>query len=145
NVRMLASCSEVNSLRKIAMNLQKADRQNGVDRLTASSGLQGRAAHRADCFALGSAAAARRSRCGTTVYLGSFADWTPAWKTPKRVQAEPARSAAPLSAAAARLRPPNRAPPVAPATDRISPARTNRPALPFRYGSATRPARCSIH
>src|SRR5690606_3356110 len=35
---MLASCSRVNSLRKIAMNLQKADRLNGADRLTASTG-----------------------------------------------------------------------------------------------------------
>ena len=44
------------------------------------------------------------------MYLGSCAECCPASKTPKRVQADPAISASPLSPAAIRLRPPSRAP-----------------------------------
>ena len=51
------------------------------------------------------ALAARRSRCGRTVYFGSRAEARPASKMPNRVSAEDATSAAPDSRVAARLRP----------------------------------------
>ena len=52
----------------------------------------------------------RRWRCGPTVYVGSRAEARPGSKTPNRVSAEAAISAAPDSAAAARLRPASTAP-----------------------------------
>src|SRR5213076_757301 len=41
-----------------------------------------------------------RSRCGSTVYLGSRADWKPALKTDQRSAASPARTSAPPAIAA---------------------------------------------
>src|SRR5919201_5476689 len=50
---------------------------------------------------------AARSRCGTTVYFGSRADWKPALKTDQRNAAPPARmSAPPATEAILLLRPP---------------------------------------
>ena len=49
--------------------------------------------------------ASRRSRWGTTTYLGSFVDSTPASNTRNRCSALPASSASPDAAAPARLRP----------------------------------------
>ena len=44
-----------------------------------------------------------RSRCGSTMYLGSRADWKPALKTAQRRHSSPAQTSAPPVTAAARL------------------------------------------
>jgi len=72
--------------------------------------------HRARQESAARAAASSRSRCGPTVYFGSFADAVPAWNRPNRVAHEAASSAAPDRALAARLRRPSSAP-TAPASE----------------------------
>jgi hypothetical protein len=79
----------------------------------------------------GSDRSRRRSRCGSTVYLGSRTEARPASKTPNRVTAEPVSSAAPDSAETARFRRPTSAA-AAPPAARIRPARISAPDLPVR-------------
>ena len=73
--------------------------------------------------------AAIRSRCGTTVYLGSRADARPASNTPNRVTTELATNVAPQSADTARERPLSVETTVAPSVIRDA-SRINRPGRP---------------
>jgi hypothetical protein len=52
----------------------------------------------------------RRWRCGITVYFGSWAEASPAWKMPHRVAAEAPSRAAPASLPRSRWRDPAREP-----------------------------------
>ena len=90
----------------------RARRPSGRFRFTMSKG-DPRLPHRRRSVRRGTepvgrqAAAARsrsRARWSSTVYFGSRADSMPPAKTPKRVRADPASSATPAHAAAARLR-----------------------------------------
>lgn len=70
----------------------------------------------------------------TPVYLGSSAEATPAWNTPKRGAAEPAGGAVPATTAAGRLRRPAYAAGTAPPAVSASAARSNVCALPDPNG-----------
>src|SRR5690348_4416865 len=81
---------------------------------------------------LANAPASARSRCGSTVYFGSRADWNPALKTDQRRHSSPAQIMAPPSAAARRLVAPRPARTRAPAPARPFAAHASLPAAPRR-------------
>ena len=86
----------------------------------------------------------RRSRCGTTTYLGSSVEAMPAWNVPKRCRALPASRATPAAAAATRLRRATVTAAAAPPRVSNSAAWCRRCARPVVHACLTTPGRRTI-